>query len=125
MDLLLTIGLFLRLEAARKLLQWLSVFTVVLSVLLIVGFVMLIQRTNHAKQEFNAAIATLEDKNLTTAQDRQVEALKTSFENLEKQIGRSAVLVYVKYSATIVAYTGIAIYLSRPKVKAVFRTELK
>jgi hypothetical protein len=116
----LTIGLFFRLEMARKLLFYLSILTVIGSMIAVVGFIGLQDRVNRAKQSSDAAIARLEGQALTSAQRQQLDAAKSQLDLLQKQFGKSAPFVFGKYAITIVVYSGVVIYLTRPKIKEVF-----
>ncbi|HTE57272.1 MAG TPA: hypothetical protein VK694_00870 [Verrucomicrobiae bacterium] len=119
-----TIGLFLRLEIARKLLTVLSGVTVVLSILLIVGFVGLQSRMKVQRQRYDTAVAQLNSRSLSTTQKQQLDDMNKQLNTLEKQVGKSMQLTYIKYGLTIVAYAGAIVYLTRPSVKQNFRKDL-
>lgn len=119
-----TIGLLLRLEIARKLLTILSGVTIVLSVLLILGFVGLQSRVKDQRQRYDTAVAQLRSKSLTTTQKQQLDDMNRQLDTLEKQVGKSIQLTYIKYGLTIVVYAGAMVYLTRPGVKQSFRKDL-
>lgn len=127
LDLLLIIGLFLRLEIARKLLLWLSITLAVLNVILGGAFFMLVNRANQFEQQFVAEAKRLNEINpqKSTQDQAKLDAMQKEVEDATKQLGNLANLFYIKVGVTAVAHTCIAIYLSRPKVKESFRKELK
>lgn len=127
LDLLLVIGLFLRMEVARKFAFWLAVTTVILNALLAGVFYMSVDRANSMEQKFIAEAKRLQSINvqMTREQQEYLDNMQKDVESANDALGKSQPFVYGKLGATIVAYCGVALYLSRPKVKESFRTEPK
>jgi Tfp pilus assembly protein PilO len=119
-----TIGLLLRLELARRMLVILSGITIVLSVVLVLGFMGLQNRLKDHRQRYDTAVAQLNERSLNATQKQQLDSLTKQLDTLEKQVGKAMQLTYIKYGLTIVAYAGAMVYLTRPGVRQSFRKDL-
>lgn len=120
-DLLVCVGLFFRMEAARKLMLWLSTGTVILSVISLLLLVGVQQRIEATKANFQTAVSKINQAETTVQQRQQIADLQTQLNTLEKKAGKSIDRAYIVQGITIVAETLVVVYLSRPKVKGVFR----
>jgi hypothetical protein len=120
LDLLLAIGLLLRLEVARKFIMWLSGLILVLTAVSLIMLVGLQQRISQLKTNYETAISRIDQSRLTPTQKQQLDAVQAAIAVKEKQAGKAIAFTYVKLGVTGVEMLGVMIYLSRPKVKEVF-----
>lgn len=121
-DLLLTIGLLFRLEIVRKIILWLYGITLVLSVVSIVMLSALQQRLGELKSNYETAVARIDQNRLSSSQKQQLESMNKLIAEKEKQAGKAISFTYIKLGATATGALVIMIYLTRPKVRSVFRT---
>lgn len=120
-DLLLAIGLLFRLEVARKVIVWLAGVTLILTVINVAMLFALQQRLHELRSNYDSAISRIDQARLTLAQKQQLEAMNTAIAQKEKQAGKAISFTYVKLGATAVGSVVIIIYLTRPRIKEVFR----
>lgn len=120
-DLLLCVGLIFRLETARKLMIWLSAGTVILSVISVLLLVGVQQRLKVDKDNFQYAVSKINQAQETLQQRQQISNLQAKLNEVEKQAGKSIYQSYFKEGVTAIAEVGVIVYLTRPKVKGVFR----
>lgn len=115
MDLLLGIGLLLRMEAARKMLIIISAALLVLttaSAFLIVGFQ---SRMASQKAKFEAAVGRLNKENQVS-----LDEFRTHITAAERQLDRDLGLIYTKLALSGIFHIAVIIYLTRPRVKEAF-----
>jgi len=120
LDLMLAIGLLLRLEVARKLIMWLSGLILALTVVSLIMLVGLQQRISQLKTNYDTAISRIDQSKLTPTQKQQLDEIQAAIAVKEKQAGKAISFTYIKLGVTGVEMLGVMIYLSRPKVKEVF-----
>jgi hypothetical protein len=120
MNLALAIGLIMRLQAARKLAIWLSGIILVItaaSLLLLVG---LQDRLHQRRADYEAAFSKIDRSKITSTQKQQLEAMSAAIATQEKKAGKAITFTYFKLGATSVECIAVIVYLTRPRVKAVF-----
>jgi hypothetical protein len=125
LDLLLAFGLFiLRREFVHKAAMGFAMVTVIASAALVLGYMGLANSTVNAETAFIAEAKKLQGqsptKQLTHEQQQHLDAMQLQLEAQQQAVGKDSTLVYGKYGATVVAYSLIALYLTRPKVKEAF-----
>jgi hypothetical protein len=121
LNLLLAIGLLMRLEIARAIMFWLEAVTLLISIVCFVLLFNLQHKMNNVRNDYNAAMSKIDQSQLTTVQKQQLDDLKSSISDLEKQAGKAVEFTYIKLGATTLFSAGIMVYLSRPKIKESFR----
>lgn len=119
-DLLLAIGLLIRLQVARKIIIWLQALALVLSVASLFLLIGTQQRLNTLKTNYETAINRIDQSKLTPTQKQQLDNIQNAIVIKEKQTGKTITFSYFKLGATSVASLVVIIYLTRPKVKEVF-----
>jgi hypothetical protein len=119
-DLMLAIGLLLRLEVARKIILWLEGITLVLTIASLFLLVGLQQRIQTLKTNYDAAISRIDQSKLTPTQKQQLDDIQAAIAVKQKQAGKAITFTYFKLGATAVGTIVVIIYLTRPKVKEVF-----
>lgn len=119
-DLLLAIGLLLRLEAARKTFMWLTGITLFLTSASFYLLLSLQQKIQLSKTNYEAAISKLDRSKLTETQKQTLSTLQAAITVKEKQAGKAVTFTYIKLGATAVETIAVMVYLTRPKVKEVF-----
>jgi hypothetical protein len=124
LNLLLAIGLLLRMEAARKLLLWLSGITLALAIASTVGLYMVQKRIHDLKSQYDTIVSRIDRNRMTTVQKEQLDKLTADLTEKEKQAGKAISFTYTKLGVTAVETVAVVIYLTRPKVKEFFH-ELK
>lgn len=118
--LLAAIGLVFRVEAARKVLVVLSVATIVLSIVSAFLLAGVQGRIAASKQKYEDAAGKINTSSLSVAQKDQLAAIKAELDVAEKKAGKAINYTYMLMGFYILESAGIAIYLTRPSVKAVF-----
>lgn len=119
-DLLLAIGLLLRLEVARKIILWLECITLVLTIASLFLLVGLQLRIQTLKTNYDTAISRIDQSKLTPTQKQQLDDIQTAIAVKQKQAGKAITFTYFKLGATAVGTIVVLVYLTRPKVKEVF-----
>lgn len=119
-DLLLGIGLLLRLEVARKIITYLMGITLILSVVSIFLLASLQQKLQKTKTNYETAISQLDQSKLSVTQKQQLDSLQTTLATNQKQVGKVITFTYIKLGITIIETVAVIIYLTRPGVKEVF-----
>jgi hypothetical protein len=120
LNLLLAVGLLLRMETARKCLLWLSGITLVLAIASTVGLYMVQKRIHDLKSQYDTIVSRIDRNRMTTVQKKQLDALTADLGEKEKQAGKAIALTYVKLGVTAVETVAVIVYLTRPKVKDFF-----
>jgi hypothetical protein len=120
LDLIVGIGLFFRLEVARKVMVWLAGILLVLSVISLILLVGLQQRIARSKANYNNAISHINQEQLTPQQQQQLATIQTNINNQQKEAGKAIGITYFKDSTSSVEGLVVIIYLTRPKIKDVF-----
>jgi len=120
LDLLLAIGLVLRLEVARKLIVVLSGLILVLSGIGLIQLAGFQQRLQQAKTKYDNAVSRIDPTSLTPAQQDQLQSLRDAVSAQEKKAGKAIAFTYIKLGVTAAETIAVVVYLSRPKVKEVF-----
>lgn len=119
LNLLLAVGLLTRSNLARRVL-------IVLCALGVVLFGFTIERLINAQMKVESAIASYESaisnyESRGGASPSTIASLRQSMDKLRSQINRTLVLSYAAAGAGFAEDVIIVIYLTRPKVKAIFR----
>ena len=120
LDLIVGIGLFFRLEVARKVMVWLAGILLVLSAISLILLVGLQQRIAQSRANYNNAISHINQQQLTPGQRQQLVTTQTNISNQQKQAGKAVGITYFKEGASFVEGLVVIIYLTRPKIKDVF-----
>lgn len=120
--LLLAVGLFARSNVARWLVIGLCGAMVVLAVLGLATFFQATQRFNNAVDHYHQLISGVQHESFTEEQIRQLQSQDRDIQRLQKRVGKTKTLAYFKYGLVIIGYSGIIMYLNRPKVREAFRT---
>ena len=129
-DVLLAIDLLVRRqEPVRKVAMGLAIATVTVSAALVLGYRGLIDNTANAETLFIAEAKKLQNqsptKQLTDEQQQHLDAMQLQLEAQQNSVGENSTLVYGKYGVSIVVFAGVALYLTRPKVKEAFEATIK
>lgn len=120
--LVLAVGLFARSNVARWLVMGLSSALVVLAILSLAAFVQASARFNNAVDHYHQLIAGVQNEQFTPSQIQDLQTQDKEIKRLEKQVGKAKTMTYFKYGFMIVAYSGIVLYLHRPKIREAFHT---
>lgn len=118
--LLAAVGLVFRIEAARKTLVILSVITIVLSIVSAFLLAGLQGRIAASKQKYEDAVNKIDANTLSVSQKNQLADIKAELDAAEKKAGKAINYTYTLMGFYILESAGVAIYLTRPGVKAVF-----
>lgn len=121
LNLLLAVGLILRLELARKFILWLLGMTLVLTIVSLFLLVGLQQRLQTLKTNYDDAISRIDQSKLSITQKQQLDTIQAAITGKEKLAGKAITFTYIKLGATAVETIVVMVYLTRPKVKEVFR----
>lgn len=119
-NLLLAVGLVLRLEVARKLMVWLSILLAILMVVSVLLFFGLQQRIHQLNTNYETAVSRIDPSSLTPTQKQQLEVMSTTLAKEEKRVGRAISFTYLKLGVTALEAVAVIVYLTRPKIKEVF-----
>lgn len=125
LNLLAAFGLlFFRKEPVRKAASVLAIATVTVSAALALGYRGLADSTVKAEAMFISEAKKLQNqsptKQLTHEQQQHLDAMQLKLQAQQEAIGENSSLVYAKYGSAIAAYSIVALYLTRPKVKQAF-----
>ncbi|MEI7838264.1 MAG: hypothetical protein WCI37_00590 [bacterium] len=118
LDLMLAIGLLLRLEIARKILLWLEGLTLAITILSFFTLFGLQQRLQTVTTNTNNSINRAEKIN--SIQNDKLEKIKLALAEERKKADQAIKLTYYKLGGTAAGTIVIIIYLMRPKVKEAF-----
>lgn len=118
--LLAAIGLVFRVEAARKVLVVLSIVTIVLSVVSAFLLAGVQGRIAASRQKYEDAVSKINTNSLSVAQKNQLADIRAELDAAEKKAGKAINYTYTIMGFYILESAGIAIYLTRPGIKAVF-----
>ncbi len=121
-DLLLAVGLFSKLEIARKVTLYAQIISAILICIVIVELISLQAKANKDYAEFNQAIAHASTIAQTPEQKTEIAALEAKSQQLRKQVGHSVDIAYVRDGLSILVDIGVIFYLTRPGVKEAFHT---
>jgi len=121
LDLLVAVGLIFRLELARKATIWLSGLILILTVANLLLLIVARQNLQNAKTKYDAAVSRLDKSTLTMTQKQQLATLQTTVDSEVKQAGKAFTFTYTKLGVTALESIAVIVYLTRPKVSAVFR----
>ncbi len=120
-DLLLAAGLLLRKEIIRKIMIIISLLTIVLSVIYIVGLILIFNLAQRDAARAQSSLQSLQSRpNLTLQQESEVNAAEASIKKQQKTLGKTYDIAYLVTSIEIIAHGALVIYLTRPKVREVF-----
>lgn len=120
LNLLLGIGLLVRVEAARKTMVILSGLILVLSVASVVMLAALQSRLTHVKTDYESAISRIDQNRLSTDQKQKLATLNQTLESQQKKVGKIITYTYIKLGVTAVETVIVMVYLTRPSIKEVF-----
>lgn len=118
--LLAAIGLVFRVEAARKTLVVLSVITIVISIASAFLLAGLQGRIATSKQKYEDAVSRINTDTLSVTQKDQLADIKAELDAAEKKAGKAINYTYALMGFYILESAGVAVYLTRPGVRAVF-----
>ena len=120
LDLLVGVGLLCRLEVARKIMLWLSAIMIILSVISLIILAGLQQRIAQSKAHYETAVSKINQQTLTSTERQELADIQTKLDTQEKQAGKAIGLTYFEEGAFVVEGLAVIVYLTRPKIKAVF-----
>jgi hypothetical protein len=120
-NLLVAVGLLVRLELARVAMIGLMGMTLLLCGYSFINLYRLQNYINSVRREVAAVSSKADKLNPTEVQQIQITALQNALDEKTKQLGRSIDYAYIKLSLTVLESGGIIYYLLRPKVKESFR----
>lgn len=118
--LLAAVGLVFRVEAARKVLVVLSAATIVLSIVSAFLLAGLQGRIAGSKQKYEDAVSKIDTNTLSVSQKNQLADIKAELDAAEKKAGKAINYTYALMGFYILESAGVAIYLTRPGVRAIF-----
>ncbi len=119
-DLLLAIGLVLRLDIARKLIVGLSALILILTAVSLLQLAGFQHRLQQAKTNYDNAVSKIDPTSLTPTQQDQLQSLRDAISAQEKKAGKAIAFTYIKLGLTAAETIVVMVYLARPKVKAAF-----
>jgi hypothetical protein len=120
LQLMLAIGLLLRIQAARKAML---AFSVVLIALSIVGGLTLFglqQRIHKTTANYTSTLQKLGDKTITPSQQKDIDALRATISNAQKQAGNAITVTYAGFGFIAAENLLVVAYLVRPMVRDIF-----
>lgn len=120
-NLVMAVGLLFRLEVARKIIVWLQIIVTTFSILAIFLLLGLQQRIQTLKSNYNTAVNKINQAQLSAPQKQQIEDMQKLIDEKEKQVGKAITFTYIKLGLTVVESIVVVVYLTRPRVKDVFR----
>jgi hypothetical protein len=120
-DLLLGVGLLLRLEFVRKIMVALAVVLIILSGLDAFGLLMVQNRLNQDTVNYHRAVNRINQKTITQQQRDELTTLSAKMQAAQKKVGHAMVIAEINTGLEICIAAGTIAYLTRPKVRAVFR----
>lgn len=121
LNLFVGVGLLARINAARVAAVVLSILTVIVSLLVIAGLALLLHQADQNKIAVKEKLAEIDQR--TTVSDSQRQAIERTMAELEVKEKETRAIVnkaYLVQGLNAAAYTAVAIYLMRPKVRAAF-----
>ncbi|MGF7228491.1 MAG: hypothetical protein ACQR33_00715 [Candidatus Saccharibacteria bacterium] len=121
-ELLLALGLILRVNTARKVMMTLATITIVMSVASAVLLVGVQHRIATSKANYNTAISKINPKQLNVSEQAQLDQLKSSMATAEKQAGKAITYTYALLVAYSVESIAVITYLSHPRIRDFFTT---
>jgi hypothetical protein len=123
-DLLACVGLLLKLDFVRKMLVVVATLAIVLIGFEAMGLLTLKDKVHQQKVRYDQIISSVDTTRLTTQQRSFLAQQKDRLAQLEKREGRAMTVAIVGLSVSATTSFVQVIYLTRPKVRAVFE-ELK
>jgi hypothetical protein len=123
-DLLACVGLLLKLEFVRKMLIVVATIAIVLTGIEVMGLLTLQDKVNQQKVRYDQVISSVDPTRLTTQQRTFLAQQKDRLTQLEKREGRAMTVAFIGLGVSAMTNFVQIIYLTRPKVRAVFE-ELK
>jgi hypothetical protein len=120
-DLLLAVGLLLRLEFVRQTIIFLSALVIVFSALDSMALLAVQSKANKALANYNHAVSQLDKQSLSEQQRSQLAALNAEVQDSKKKEGHAMTIAWLNVGVEVVVSVGTMAYLVRPKVRGVFR----
>ena len=105
----------------RKIVIFLHVITIVLSIYSIITTFALQQRINNLENSVDTILAEQKQSSLTPKQQREIDEYTSQLNDYEDRVGVAIAITYIYLFGTIVGGVIIIVYLTRPKVQLAFR----
>jgi hypothetical protein len=123
--LLMVVMLFVRKDILRKIALGTAVVTATACAALVFSYRGFESSTVKAEAMFIEEAKRLQNqsptKQLTKEQQSHLDAMQFKLEAQQAGVNSNSLIVYGKYGFAILAFAGIAVYLTRPKVKEAFQ----
>jgi hypothetical protein len=119
-DLLACVGLLLKLEFVRKMLVVVAAISIVLIGIEVLGLLTLQDKVNQQKARYDQIISSVDMTRLTTQQRTFLAEQKDRLATLQKREGHAMTVAFVGLGVGVATSLAQIVYLTRPKVRAVF-----
>ena len=123
-DLLACVGLLLKLEFVRKMLVVVATISIILTGIEVMGLLTLQDKVNQQKVHYDQAVSQVDATRITVQQREFLTEQKRKLAGLEKREGYAMTVAYIGLSMSAAVSLIQIVYLTRPRVRAVFE-ELK
>lgn len=119
-SLLATVGLLLRVAAARTVMLWVFALTIIASIISAVLLIGVQHRIAASKQRYNVALQHIDTTQLTMADKAKLATIERTITDSERKAGKAITYTYTILAVYTLESIGGSVYLSRPRVKAIF-----
>lgn len=120
-SLMLAVGLVFRLEPARKFMVGLSILILVISAISMVLLAGLQNKLEQGQKNYDTAVSKIDQSKITSKQKQQLDEISTTLNSQSKRVGSTLTFIYLKLGFTALVQIAVIVYLTRPKIKAVFK----
>lgn len=122
LNVLISIGLLMRLDIARKIMLWLTGITLAITVVSLVLLAGVQQRTNQQTANYETAVSKIDQTKATTAQKRQLAEMNALMDESAKKAGSAIYYTYLILGVTTAGSIAVIWYLTRPNVRRAFHS---